>query len=122
MKKHIDRSTGAITAGLECGSAPFVRPPWCRPKVVTFNDEPSMTQQVHKDLTDVNVIVDRFARTGYLPGGTAQARYADVTGMQGDFTELVERSRRQVAEAKAFMDDWKPPEPPSEPPVTSSPE
>lgn len=94
----------------DCGQVPHVRPPYCRQRVQLFNDEPSRTQQSHFDQTDVNAIVKRFERTGVLPEGRGIPQYGDVTGLQGEFTDLINRSRAQQTEAQAFIDGWKPPE------------
>lgn len=115
--------------GIDCREKPYVRPPWCRQRVRTFNDEPSMTQQSHVDQTDVNAIVKRFERTGVMPEGRGIPQYGDVTGLQGDLTELLNRSKEQIGEATEFARNWKEPEPapiptpsPPEPtPVPSAP-
>ena len=42
--------------------------------------------------TDVNKIVARFARTGEIPE-VGNQNFADVTGLQGDLTDLMEKTR-----------------------------
>lgn len=83
-----------------------VRQPWCRVRVITENDEPSMTQQSHKDQTDVNAIVERFQRTGQLPPAIREPTYADVTELQGDYTEMVNRARQTMQTASEFAASW----------------
>lgn len=78
-----------------CGKGPFVRPRWCREReALSFVGVESVTQASHFDQTDVNAIVARFERTGALPPSRQQGIYADVTGLQGDLTEMIEASRR----------------------------
>lgn len=59
-------------------------------------DGESMTEQAHRDQTDINSIVQRFQRTGVLPE-QRQGQYADVTSLQGDFLERVEHARKVIA-------------------------
>lgn len=47
----------------------------------------------HGNDTDVNKIVARFARTGQLPTNPIEPQYADVTGLQGDLTEMIEKGK-----------------------------
>ena len=61
-------------------------------KVTTDPVGVSRTQQADKDQTDINNIVNRYARTGNLPP-QRQGVYADVTALQGELTELHERSK-----------------------------
>lgn len=46
---------------------------------VSFDHEPSMTQQQFKDETDINTIVRRFGLTGELPNGINMPRSGDFT-------------------------------------------
>lgn len=39
--------------------------------------------------TDINRIMERFTRTGILPGETRQGQYADVTALQGDPQDIL---------------------------------
>jgi len=97
--------------------APYVRRPWERHPVYLVNDQPSMTQQSHYDQTDVNAIVARFERTGAMPPPTKPAMYGDVTDLQGELTELIQRSQEQISAARNFLNQWQPPEdPPASPP------
>lgn len=58
----------------------------------------SKTRQADKQAADINAIVDRFNRTGQLPPAKTQPMYADVTGLQGDLTESVNKSREVQTE------------------------
>lgn len=110
MSVSLEASTGLVT-NLCTGEIPRpVRQPWCRIRVITVNDEPSMTQASHYDQTDVNAIVERFKRTGQLPVPIATPQYADVTGLQGDLTDLHNRAREHIEIAERFAAGWKPPE------------
>lgn len=101
---------------LECDeqSAPAVRPSWCRVRVQSVPEGESMTQQSHADSVDVNRIIERFDRTGVLPMATREPMYADVTDLQVDLTEAINRSREVLNTADEFASTWqeKAPEPP----------
>lgn len=60
----------------------------------------SMTTQSHADSCDINKVMARFDRTGALPPGREGAQFADVTHLQADFTELVNKSRAVSAEVR----------------------
>jgi len=42
------------------------------------NLEPSMTEQSHKDSCDINVILDRFAKTGVANGNSRMPQFLDT--------------------------------------------
>lgn len=50
--------------------------------------------------TDVNAIVERYARTGLLPLQTREGIYADVTKLQGDLTERYLWSMERLEEIR----------------------
>lgn len=52
---------------------------------VTFNNEPTKTDQSQAQHTDINVIVNQFLRTGQAPAGQ--------TPLYGDFSELPKDTR-----------------------------
>lgn len=60
----------------------------------------SLTTQSHADSCDINKVMARFDRTGALPEGRQGGQYADVTHLQSDFTELVNKSRAVSAEVR----------------------
>lgn len=84
------------TARCNPKNRPFVRPPWCRERLVTVIEGESATDRSHGNQTDVNAIVERFKRTGILPPPTKQGQYMDCTGLQGDLTELINKSREAI--------------------------
>lgn len=83
---------------------PFVRNPFHRLRVQTFPVGESMTQQQHGESVDVNRIVKRYTETGQIPTpNAARAQYADVTELQGDTTELINRSRDTLVRVEEGM-------------------
>lgn len=44
-----------------------------------YNDQPSLTQQQFKDEVDINNIIERFVKTGELPGDYQTPSYGDYT-------------------------------------------
>lgn len=90
-----------------------------------------MTQQAARDQTDVNAIVERFARDGYLPSSGKQPYYGDVTHLQGELTQKLQEAQDIIDRANAFAETWQeppaetppptPPETPPETPVTATP-
>lgn len=70
-----------------------------RIQVITINDEPSMTQQAFAEDCDVNIILDRYMKTGELPK-PRQGIYADVSEVP-DLTQAIQTV--QTAQ-KAFDD------------------
>lgn len=54
---------------------------------VDFSDDPGLTQQHMKDETDINVIVDRFLKTGQMPPDIDFA-HVDVSEV-GDFHDAL---------------------------------
>jgi phage internal scaffolding protein len=43
--------------------------------------DPSLTQQQFKDESDINVIVDRFMKTGVMPDSVSMPQYVDYEGV-----------------------------------------
>lgn len=88
----------------ELPERPRIRKPWERDRQITFNEMESKTDTSQGNSTDVNVIVERFARTGMLPPttlpGGREPQFADVTGLQKDLTTLIE-------DGKSALDDLK---------------
>ncbi|AXH74678.1 MAG: internal scaffolding protein [Microviridae sp.] len=115
MTKSTEVTDKAITGRVPgCGTQPRVRPPWCRARSLTINNEPSMTQESHFDSTDVNAIVARFERTGLMPENVNAAQYGDVTGLQEhELTELINKARSNKTTAEEFIKNWKPPQEPT---------
>lgn len=78
---------------------PDVRHPHSRVRVYTRVRGVSRTHQSHKDQVDINNIVRRFDQTGELPPSNRQPQYADVTLLQGDLTDRINRSREVLDQA-----------------------
>jgi hypothetical protein len=61
-----------------------------------------MTEQSHQNLTDINVIVERFRRTGGIPLPEAIPVYEDVTAIQGDYRERLAHLERVRSAVDSF--------------------
>lgn len=96
----IDLDTGDC---IDFGDHPVVRPTWYRRRLMKFFPEVTRTQQHHRDLTDINNIVSRYARTGEMPPAKQAPQYADVTALQGDLSEVAQRSREVIDNAAAYQ-------------------
>lgn len=71
---------------------------------------PTMTQLSHYDQTDVNAIVARFKRDGYMPPDLRQPQYGDVSSLNQSLTDLVAQANATEAVAREFLDNFTPPE------------
>ena len=79
--------------------APLIRKPWHRGRMPTDLGEQTLRVDASQgNDTDVNRIVARFARTGELPSPRGNPQYADVTALQGDLTEMIERGKLAAEE------------------------
>lgn len=67
-----------------------------------------MVQQSHFDQTDVNAIVARFKRDGYLPPGTREPQYGDVSELNASLTDLVVQAQETESVVRQFQEDWTP--------------
>ena len=67
----------------------------------------SCTQATDGNTTDVNKIMARFTRTGILPEATREGQYADVTDLQGDITEILERGKQAALDLEQLMAEAK---------------
>lgn len=120
-----------VTAGGETYSyTPFTvrMPNGPKVKQVLTNQYPSNTIDSAGNDTDINLIMERFSRTGILPEATQQPQYGDVVDLQGDLTEIHQRAREALDIAQKFATAWKPreeiqidPTTPSTEPLQSSP-
>lgn len=109
-----------------CGTRPRIRRPWERCRLQVDVAGKSVTQQAHKDQTDINAIVERFHRTGIMPQSARQPIFADVTGLQVDLTEAINRSRETLEIAVKMAKDQekernKPKEEPAKPELEEAP-
>lgn len=78
---------------------PMIRQPWSRERVtVNLAGQVGVTDRSWGNDTDVNKIVARFTRhPEEMPDPDAQT-YADVTNLQTDLSELINRSREALNE------------------------
>ena len=51
-------------------------------------EEPTRAQQHHKDECDINVILERFGKTGQVPVNTISGTYGDFSGVHDYHTAL----------------------------------
>jgi phage internal scaffolding protein len=51
-------------------------------------EEPTRTQQHHKDECDINVILERFGKTGQMPVNALSATYGDFSGVYDYHTAM----------------------------------
>lgn len=75
------------------------RPRHC--KMITPGENP--VDQGHKDNCNINNIVNRYRRDGYMPPNTrGPGTYQDVSEIQGDLTEVLQKAgetKQKVGEA-----------------------
>lgn len=73
-----------------------------RRRVTTPTGELSLTHQSFKQDSDINVIVDRFARTGELPRNNREPIYVDAPDLEeGNFTSM----QQKAAAARTLWED-----------------
>lgn len=98
---------------------------WERNRLQVGDWGPSMTQQSHYDQTDVNAIVARFKRDGYMPPGDVEPQYGDVSELNQSLTDLVIQATATTQIVEEFQANYIPPQPevtsPPQPEVTSPP-
>lgn len=64
-------------------------------KAVTYNDEPTLTDQSAAKDTDLNVIVNQFLVHGQAPGNSSEPMYGyDFTDYPGDLRGYIESARQ----------------------------
>ena len=86
----------------------------CRTQL-TLSTE-SITDQASAQEKDVNLIVQKYKRTGILPPVLDPGKFADVTGLQGDLTEgliaarsATEMLKEEISRRNAQLEDEPPP-------------
>lgn len=91
---------------------PAIRKPWERYRVpLDLEGQVNKTDTSFGNDTDVNKIVERFKRTGTfppIPPGQPEGQFADVSGLQQDLTEVLEKgrlAREELAKAQQKMAD-----------------
>jgi len=85
----------------------IIRSGYHRARHVTEILGESVTQATDGNTTDVNKIMARFTRTGILPEATREGQYADVTDLQGDMTEILERGKQAASDLEELMAEAK---------------
>lgn len=60
---------------------------------VTFNEEPTMTDQSQAAQTDINVIVTQFLRTGAAPVPRTEPHFGDFTQLPEDLRGFIDLGR-----------------------------
>lgn len=87
-----------------------VRHPLSRERLITQTSGDSLVQAGFGNDTDVNRIIERFTRTGVLPTANSEPQYADVTGLQEDLTDLIQKQRdthREIMEVQKSIEEQK---------------
>lgn len=83
----------------------FVRPSYFRESLKTVIEGESKTQQSHKNSVDVNTIVKKFDRTGVMPPALREPQYGDVSDLNADYGELIERSREALDTVGRYIEE-----------------
>lgn len=98
----------------------YVRSPMSRLRVQAVPVGESLTLQSEASACDINEIIRRFDRDGFLPAARMEGQYGDVSELNGDFGELLAKSvaamtafneakaefeKRKSADAKKLMDE-----------------
>lgn len=92
-----------------------------RLRVQAVPEGESRTLQSHKDLTDINNIVDRFQRTGYIPPSRMSPQWGDVSELNKPLAELAVESESVLQRTDDFMATYEPAEPASTDAAASEP-
>lgn len=77
----------------------FVRDPNQRLRVQSVPEGESMTLQSEASACDINEIIARYDRDGLLPAARMDGQYGDVSDLNGDFGDLLNKS---IAALSAF--------------------
>ena len=101
MSMKLQQAIEADKDGKEFPAGFYVRMPYDRDRVSTVFEGESMTHQSHAESCDINAVINRYMDTGFLPPGMDGGVYADVTELQGDLTDLINRSKAVIADADA---------------------
>lgn len=75
------------------------------PRVSTYVGGESRVDDSFGNDTDVNKIVERFARTGSLPEPETRPIYDDVTALQGDLTDLLAQQKDAMEKLAAIQQE-----------------
>lgn len=86
---------------------PVIRKPWERTRVpLNLEGQVNKTDTSFGNDTDVNKIVERFKRTGVFPTPPPEQpdpEFVDVSGLQVDLTEALEKGREAREELAAVQ-------------------
>lgn len=116
MQKNTATSAPLLSKDTTTSGKPFIRPPYWRESRPTPMNSESLTQQAGAEAADINNIVKRYHRDGFLPNTGKEAQYLDCTGLQGDLTERLAFARETLETAGRYLDAWKEPEKPQDAP------
>jgi hypothetical protein len=67
-------------------------------------EEDSMCDRSHGDQTNINLLMERFKRSGEMPPGNNNPQFADVRALQGDLTDVIENGNNAAISAKSALD------------------
>ncbi|AXH73328.1 MAG: internal scaffolding protein [Microviridae sp.] len=88
VRQYIERVTGEYFEGSE----PLVILQHQRMRVQHVPQGESMTLQSEASACDINEIVRKYDQTGFLPVARMEPQYGDVSELNGDFGELLNKS------------------------------
>ena len=81
-----------------------IRKPYDRVRSPANISSDSVTVKDAGNDTDINHIVARFKRTGEMPvGHGTPPQYGDVTALQGDLTEIIQKGREAEKELEQLQ-------------------
>lgn len=82
---------------------------WYERNRITAPVGESKTDRSFGNDTDINKLIDRFSRTGVMPENPSgvQPYYGDVSEMQCDLTELIEKSKHGVETLQLLKEQQK---------------
>jgi len=92
-----------------------------RLRVQAVPEGETRTVQSHKDLTDINNIVERYQRTGYIPPGRMEPQYGDASALNKPLIELAQDAESVIAQTDEFMSTYKPADPAPADPAPADP-
>lgn len=103
----INRDTGAIMEKDDFAKYSYIRLPLDISIKVTSDPEgDSKTHQSFREETDINVIVDRFQRTGQLPAvRQKEAQYMDVSELNKPLSDVINQSAETLEKARSFLNE-----------------
>lgn len=83
----------------------YVRQPRHRLRVQAVPEGESKTLQSEAEAADINNIISRFDRDGFLPAATRTPQYDDVSELNGDLGELINKSVQALTEFDSAVND-----------------